>query len=433
VTAGEGPIVSSAYRHRARAALLVAIGWTLVVAATPSRPKATRFLDYLQGGRVMRLDLRDLRSTLLFEIPPDAAPARAESIRAGGGSVAWLASRRPAAAMLTWDGQRGGAFPLERWAFGHEGFDLEYGTNDEIVRVIPRYRETVLDGFLVSPDGRRMAWDVNLVAGMTPESTGTIHRRHLVFVSDLDGRNESLVLDERFSVPSIMADADEERHLLFWSRVDPNRLYLTRLHIGQLQSETVGPYAFDLRTRTMDSTRALPGQILALSPDETRFAHTPNDESCCGGLNYTNNLVRVRDVASGRDVVVLDEWKEFGNTEGGVGDVEPNAQEYLPTTAAFSPDGGILAVSLEKWTFKSGFEPELRLTLIRSVSPGDPGRLRRNRVLVGWRDDAQVILGRRAAPDPGTGMLDSLFVYDPVRDRETALPLTRIIPIGIGP
>jgi hypothetical protein len=373
-----------------------------------------------------------LRSTLRFEIPADAAPAGADSIASCGGSIAWLACRNPAATLLTWDGQRGSAFPLERWAFGMAGFGLDYGANHEIVKVIPEYRETVLDGFMVSPDGRRVAWDVNLVAGMTPESTGTIHRRHLVFVSDLDGRNQSLVLDERFSVPSLFADADQERHLFAWSRVSPTRLYMTRLHIGQLQSEETGLYALDLRTQTVDSARAFPCVPLALSPDETHLAHTPNDGSCCGGLNATNNLVLVRDLATGKDRLVLDEWKEFGDSLELFPD-DPRAEDYLPTRAVFSPDVRTLAVTIEHWSASIPLHPEAFLTLIRSVTAPDGGRIRRGRVLVGWQDDAHVILGRPSAPYPGRGTLDSLFLYDPVRDRETPLPLTGILPLAIGP
>jgi hypothetical protein len=379
----------------------------------------------------MRLSLADLRSTLLFEITHDNVPAGSESITGGGGSIAWLAARAPAATMLTWDGRRGAAFPLERWAFGYDGFQIEDGPDGRITRVIPTYKPTVLDNFMVSPNGRRVAWDVNLVAGMSPDRSGTIHRRHLVFVADLDGRNETMVLDERYAVPSMFADADETRHLLAWSRVNSDRLYLERLRIGQVTLEQVGPYAYDLRTRSMDTTRAFPAGILALSPDERLLAHTPNDESCCGGINATNNRLLVRELATGRDQVILDEWREFGDSIA----VEPGTnggEDYLPTSAAFSPDGRSLAVTIAH-AVDSLASPDRQLTLIRSLAPGDRGRLRTGRVLVGWRDNTQVLLGARRATDSDRGVLDSLFLYDPTRDRETVLPIAGIIPIAVGP
>src|SRR5262249_44637179 len=201
------PARMSIVRRLRPVAFLIAFGMASAMPpAAPATPVASRYFDYVQGGRVCRLSLASLRSTLLFEILPDATPARAESIAGGGGSIAWLARRKPEAALLTWDGQHGSAFPLERRPFGMAGFQLEYDANHEIVQVIPEYQETVLDEFLVSADGRRVAWDVNLVAGMTPDSSGTIYRRHLVFESDLDGRNQSQVLDERYSVPYLFAD-----------------------------------------------------------------------------------------------------------------------------------------------------------------------------------------------------------------------------------
>lgn len=381
----------------------------------------------------MRLRLDDLRSTLRFEIPAAAVPARAESIDAAGGAIAWLATRDPAATLLTWDGRRGAAFALERWAFGLAGFELEEGADGEVRRVVPAFQETVLDGFQVSPDGRRVAWDVNLVAGMTPDSGGTIHRRHLVFAADLDGRNEETLLDERFAQHSLFADADQTRHLFAWSRVHPDRLYLTRLRIGQLTSEETGPYTLELRTGRVDSTRAFSGVLLAFSPDETRLAHTPNDQSCCGGLNYTNNRVLVRDLATGRDQVVLDEWAQFGDSLVETPDHPGGLEDYLPVRAAFSPDGRTLAVTIEHWSDSLAWRPDAHLTWIRALAAGDPGRVRPGRVLVGWRDAGRVILGRPRVNQLERGVLDSLFVYDLARDRETPLSLTGVMPITIGP
>src|SRR5262245_50635330 len=209
---------------------------------------------------------------------------------------------------------------------------------------------------------------------------------------------------------------------------------MTRVHLGQTTSERVGLYVLDLKTRTVDSTRAFPSEPLALSPDETRLAWTPNDQSCCGGLNYTNNQVLVRDLATGRDQLVLDEWKEFGDSLDLDPD-DPRAEDFIPDHASFSPNGRRLAITIEHWSSAIRWRPDSLLTLIRSVTPGDRGLIRHGRVFVGWQDDAHVLLGRLKGPDPdsGRGMLDSLFVYDVERDRETPLPLTRILPIGVGP
>jgi hypothetical protein len=45
-------------------------------------------------------------------------------------------------------------------------------------------------------------------------------------------------------------------------------------------------------------------EVLALSEDETLAAYTPNEGSCCGGINQTNNQVLVKNFKTGKGSVV---------------------------------------------------------------------------------------------------------------------------------
>ena len=172
-------------------------------------------------------------------------------------------------------------------------FGIEYGKDGEISRLVPRIADAYLSTFLLSPDGSKIAWNVNVISGLSSEDAGTSRQQHIIYRADIDGKNRKLVLKQNYDVTGIFADATEDRRLFRWSRTNPEWIYFTRFEGKQLGVVHVGLYRCNIQTGSLEVVDDTIEEVLALSEDETLAAYTPNEGSCCGGINQTNNQVIV--------------------------------------------------------------------------------------------------------------------------------------------
>jgi hypothetical protein len=405
---------------------------TLTLCCLPEGAAASpRFLYYVKGNAVHRLSLPDMGSQTLLELPQGEAPAGPKWIKASAGKVVWARMEGTATSLVSWDGSEKNPLPVEKHnSKGPESFRVEYDGEGRVSRLVPGGRDTYLSEFLLSPDGTQVVWNVNLTTGLSPENAGTSHQRHLVYRAGIDGKNRRRILEQEYDVTGILADATESRHLLGWSRPYPEWLYFTRFEGAQLGSRHVGLYRCNVRTGALETVDESIEQVLALSEDEKLAAHTPNDDSCCGGVNQTNNRVGVKNLETGEETVVFDEWGEFANEVREPGDDEPS-EEIMPVGAYFSPDGGRLAITLHRWS--SASDPLSRsMTTVRKIEPGARGSYQEGRCVLGWQDDRHVVLGECGAPDHDTRIVRSAFLFDVEEETESPLPVEDISLISIG-
>ncbi|HKQ60525.1 MAG TPA: hypothetical protein VJS92_04520 [Candidatus Polarisedimenticolaceae bacterium] len=388
---------------------------------------AADWLYYLEADGAYRVSLVDRHVEALVEFPSGLRPSRPEDVKVAAGKVVWAVQHGPARLLVAWDGQATHRLSVEpQSTVDEQAVHYEYGDDGELRRIVPEMRPVHFDDFVLSPDGSRVAWNVNLVTGLSPESSGIAHRRHRVYVAGLDGKNRELLLDQEYDVDGFMADATEERHLWQWSRTEPDWLYMTRFKGGQLKSEELGLERCNVRTRKLELLDGTIERVLALSPDETGVAYTPNDDSCCGAVNATDNTVIVKARSGGKETVVFDEWKEFGNKTIEAGD-EGVGEEIVPRDARFSPDGALLALTLEHDI--DGKTPRLRATVRRL--DGGPARFLEDRCVLGWKDARRLVLGVCRVSSAGARTVGPALLYDVDSGREAALPARDGVVLGL--
>ena len=394
--------------------------------ASASVPPAA--LYYLQGHDVRRISLADLRETTVLTLPTAVDPA---DVRAACGRVLWVDRNGLVPKLLAWDGATTKRIHLER----HRSRDLgrigaEYDEHGELAGIASDTEDRYFEDLLLSPDGSRVAWNINVATDLSPADSGTAHVRHVIDWADIEAKGSRRALEQRFDVHGLFADHAESRRLLRWSLVDPAWIFFTRFEAGQLVSKHEGLFRCNLISGVVKTVDASIDQVLGLSDDERWVAHTPDDESCCGGINETNNRVLVKDLRTGKESVVFDEWGEFQNAV-----IEPDegrtGEDYSLVGASFSPDGRRLAITVRRWTTVPG-TPSRLMTTVRDVASGGRSDFREGRCVLGWRDDHRVLLGECRAPESEVHVSGSVSVLDADDDTETALPLKDVTPLGLG-
>ena len=392
---------------------------TLHFGAPSARAEAPRSLFFLQGNELHRLSLADLHVTEVLSFPRAVDPA---DVRVAGDAVIWADRSKPRHAFLSWNGTtRGRIEPEPQHSADLENMAVEYDETGEISRLEPAMKDVYYDDFLLSADGTRVIWNVNVVSGVSPEEAVTAQQRHLLHWAEVASGSPQRSLAQDYSVAGYYADHGESRHLIQASKADPEWVFFARFEEQQLASGFHGLWRLNLRSGAVQAVDASLDRVLAVSEDERWIAHTPNDESCCGGINQTNNRVLARDLRTGREAVVFDEWGEFKNAVLEPGD-EGAGEDYVPVHASFSPDSRRLAVTLRWWSSAPDTPPRI-LTTVRAVEGRGQEDHEGGKCVLGW-DGRQAILGECRVSDDGTVRLfGSVFLYDPETKTETALPL----------
>lgn len=416
---------------RAASACVLAIACGLTAGCLPVHVagRGPSFV-YLQEKEVRRTDLATLQTRTIVRLPAGEARGPGGLFRFSGGTVAWL-GRRDGATVLGYDaGGQTGSFPLPPGGSFMGGFSWEAWP--EGISKLAVISDRPVDGFLVSPDGSRIAWNVNRVDLLDSEREGISRNLHLVYLGTVGGQGEGrLVLAQEYDVPGFNADHMEWRRLLRWSGRSPDRIFFTRYEAGQLHDSHVGLYRLDTRTGTTEAVDGSVERILDLSQRETFVAHTANDTTCCGGINYTNNWVRIRAIATGAETTVFDEWREFGNPTVDPGDGGA-WEEYTPANGSFSPDGSWLAFTVLKAA--SGNDRAVRTSCMSIVCDAEGGARRAflpERRVLGWADRKKVILGSCRSDGMDDDLVARLFLYAVDEESERELPVRDIFWIGV--
>jgi hypothetical protein len=373
--------------------------------------------------------LATLRPETVVRLPAEEARGPGALIRFSGGTVAWLGKQDGATILRYHAGGRLGFLPLPPNGSFMGGFSWEAWPQGILKLAVVSDRP--VDGFLVSPDGSRIAWNVNRVDLSDPEGEGITRNLHLVYLRTVRGPGEGrLVLAQEYDVPGFNADHMEWRKLLRWSDRSQDRIFFTRYEAGQLHDSHVGLYELDTRTGMAETVDESVERILDLSPRESLVAHTANDTTCCGGINYTNNWVRIREISTGAETTVFDEWKEFGNTvapsEGDEG------EDYTPANGFFSPDGSRLAFTV----LKAGFSKDRLvrtpcLSIVCDAEGGTRKAFLAERRVLGWADRERILLGSCRSDGKDDDIVDRVFLYDIKEGSERELPVRGIVWIGV--
>lgn len=381
-------------------------------------PPTPRSLYSLEGRTVFRTSLPGPQRQAVYSFGENPPPGG--RIRVANGKVAWLEDQPGGPALAVWDGKIVRRHPLPRHGFARNftGLAGDHGTE----KAVPDMEDTFLDDFLLSPDGTRLAWGVNITTGGTALGGGTFEQEFLVYLADSFDPPRR-ILRQPYRVDSIFADSWEKWRLRFWLRRTDQGMLITRYHGGQLSDSERGLYRLDSTDGKIVPLDEGIDKVIGFSEDGRLLAHTANEKSCCGGVNYTNNVVGVKDLSTGKDRTIFDEWARFGNKSVDPGDVEKvEWEDYIPEAAFFSPGDGLVALSVGKWSFRHPGTARM-LTFIIPLAGSGRELVLPDRSALGWLHDGVLIL-------TGGG---STFLFDMTTGEETLLLKPPAVPLEVAP
>jgi len=380
--------------------------------STPNNQKSS-CLYYAVRNEVYKFCFSDMKSILICAIPQEIKPRMMTEIKAASGNLLWRSGNK----LYSWDGKKINAIALE-------GFKTSYGYLLENEKVIPELDETFIDDFLISPDGRLIAWNINQITNVIDDNSGTAFIVHRIYASNIDGSDKRLVFKENLKVTGVHADAGLERRLIYWSKKMENQLILSTLHKGQLVDRYEGLFSLNLRNSSLSQINKNVEIFLNFSSDESKTAYTPNDDTCCAGINYTNNTLNILNLKTGQEVIVYDEWGEFKNKSFVVGD-EAGGEEYVPRNAFFSPNGEWVAISIVG---------NKVLATIRKIGSGAATIMLNDKQVIGWIDENRLLLGKVYKWDWDYGRVkdiqyDEVSIYNISTRNEQITHLKNISPL----
>lgn len=253
--------------------------------------------------------------------------------------------------------------------------------------------------FALSPDGRQIVATAFSDFRLLDTAHGTLFTKILI---------SSMVLGEsEFAPPRIdtvvtewyNADNSFRRILRTWEDHRPNSILLQDFNPGQLSSVTRHLWSYDVGSRSYTLITNEIQIYLASSKNGRFILSTNNDESCCGGVNYTDNLLILQDLQTGHSSVIYDEWARFHN--------QKRPEEHTPKAACFSPDGMNIAATIrhfyEPGGRSLGTEPNddasgevsANLQVFVFRIDGSIVDTLTDREVVGWLDDRNLLVAPR--------------------------------------
>ena len=136
-----------------------------------------------------------------------------------------------------------------------------------------------------------------------------------------------------------MADIDIDRKIFSWSNSNENILYLTDFLPGQLTNEYKNLWKFDINDTSMEYICPIVEEIHSISDDDLRVLFINNDETCCSGINYTNNQLFEYNLSNNSIDTIFCEYSEFSNNN--------LPSEHIPISSIYSPDNKKIVYDIE--------------------------------------------------------------------------------------
>lgn len=228
---------------------------------------------------------------------------------------------------------------------------------------------------LLSPNGQKFVLYRNWYFGLKDSSAGIIFDQ--VFIASINVGESSyrVVRIDTLSVDGFHADASIERNLLTFSNKDSLGVYVNDHYPGQLYSETKSLWKLNLQDGSYTLIDPFVEEFLDVSLDDRLVLYTNNDQTCCGGSNYTNNLLILYDTKLKKRVKLFDEFKRYNN--------EGKEEDFPPRNGEFSPDNQWIAASVSN-------------LIIALRTDGVEEKQYENRELMGWVDEIHLIVRERS-------------------------------------
>ncbi len=270
------------------------------------------------------------------------------------------------------------------------------------------FREAYIDGsgvnnselfpsFALSAENGDIIASANRDLFVVDTASGTVFTQVLVSLLPAGKNQFGAPRLDTVATEGFNADARYDRSLEGWDVHEPDVALFQDVYPGQLTCNVFRLWKYNPRSRTYTLASPDMERYLSSSPDGKYVLFTDNDETCCAGVNYSNNRIVLQNAETHANTVVYDEWGRFGNYG--------KPEEHEPNKVELSPDGKWVAATIRNFyepgghSAGSGTDSEnasgeitANVQLFVFGLDGSVRLVVSNREFVGWLDAAHVLL-----------------------------------------
>jgi tetratricopeptide (TPR) repeat protein len=251
--------------------------------------------------------------------------------------------------------------------------------------------------FSLSPNGAEIIASACREVFIVDTAHGTVFTQILVSCLEPGKKEFNAPRIDTVATTGFHADASFQRVLWGWDFHDPEAALLQDLYPGQLETKVLRLWKYYPQTHAYRLASPDVQRCFSTSLNGTYVLFTNNDETCCAGINYTDNRLILLHTETGSSATIYDEWGRFGN--------HGKLEEHEPTKAEMSPDGRWIAATIsnlyDPTSHSTGSSEDSRdlsgkvtgdVQLFVIALDGTVRLVVSNRELVGWLDATHILI-----------------------------------------
>jgi tetratricopeptide (TPR) repeat protein len=254
--------------------------------------------------------------------------------------------------------------------------------------------------FELSPDGKAVVACAKRELFVVDTGDGTLFTQFLVANLNVGASTFDAPRVDTFATRGYDADSRFERLMVGWDPNNPHVVLFQDVYPHQLWTEVRHLWSYDTAARKYKLIAPDIQNYFSSSSDGRYLLSTNNDETCCSGVNYDDNLLMLYDTRSRKETILFDEWSRFRN--------EGKPEEHEPRRAAMSPDGKWVVTTIRNLYDPAGHstgsetgkspswgEVTADVQLFLLDTGGKVHRVFSNRDFIGWLDNTHALLTQR--------------------------------------
>jgi hypothetical protein len=254
--------------------------------------------------------------------------------------------------------------------------------------------------FELSPDGKALVASGKRELFVVDTGDGTLFTQFLVANLNVGADKFDSPRVDTFATRGFEADTRFHRIMVGWDQNSPHAVLFQDVYPHQLWTEVRHLWSFNPIARRYILIAPDIQDYFSSSSDGRYLLSTNNDETCCSGINYDDNLLMLYDTKSHSEKILFNEWDRFGN--------QGKPEEHEPQKAAMSPDGKWVATTIRNLYDPTGHstgsetgkvplwgEVTADVQMFLLDNEGKVHRVFSNRDFIGWVDNTHVLLTQR--------------------------------------
>lgn len=302
--------------------------------------------------------------------------------------------------------------------------DISYNfSNDTTKNYIDKY----FDDFIISPDGLSVIWNVDYDIKFGPD---TCFKKHKIFSYSLNDKIIKTIFEENYIHKGIKTGTWDKRQLVAWPI--KSKIYFNTINFGQLNTSQKYLTSYNLSKNKKSSVYSKIERVLFIDKTCGNIYYTNTDETCCAGLNYTNNKIYYYDQISLKSKLIFDEYLTYKNNKCSppVSENDNKLKDFIPQLCSTSPNGSVVGFSLlgiKNWN-ASSFS---WITWIKSLNNQFQQIQLEEKIIIGWLNNYEVIVAEKKSNNMNDLLLMKIYIFNLHDKKFVELPIENIIYVGM--